>query len=371
MGRWSNCPGSVRLCETLPDVASYAAAEGTVAHGLLETFVKGKGALAKGDIVSQDGREILIDEEMWDVCCEAAESIVFMKSQYNILLVEQSVSLPFHEQLYGTADYVFVKPLNIYVLDFKYGKGKYVEVENNDQLLYYALGAYLNLDEKRKKFIKTVTIAVLQPRFICNTVLREHTYSIPELLDWGVYCAERAYATDAPEAPLIPGSWCKDAWCKAAAICPALQKQALMEINQEFVPAIAYDVKILAANLTKLPAVEAWCQSVREFSYAEAAKGIKIPGYKLVAKRAQRKYIDSDKAEAVLTNNGERENVYEPRKLLSPAKMEKALGKAAYTEHVEHLVETKSSGTTLVLNSDKRQEVSNSAEDDFTPIIDK
>ena len=60
--RWMNCPGSVRLCRTIPNESSAAAEEGTAAHELAETCLKsGQDAV---EFIDRTVHGFTVDEDM-------------------------------------------------------------------------------------------------------------------------------------------------------------------------------------------------------------------------------------------------------------------------------------------------------------------
>ena len=67
--RWMNCPASVKRSRGLKSTTSEFAAEGSVAHQLVEEVSLGKiddmGLMARiGEVVEQEGHDIMITEEM-------------------------------------------------------------------------------------------------------------------------------------------------------------------------------------------------------------------------------------------------------------------------------------------------------------------
>jgi hypothetical protein len=86
-------------------------------------------------------------------------------------------------------------------------------------------------------------------------------------------------------------------------------------------------------------------------------KDIKVPGYKLVAKRATRQWTDEDKAASALSQVLSPEDVY-TKKLVTPPQAEKLLKKAKQELPAE-LVVSISSGSTLAPDSDPRPAVLN------------
>ena len=89
--------------------------------------------------------------------------------------------------------------------------------------------------------------------------------------------------------------------------------------------------------------------------------GEKIPGLKMVAKRAYRKWINEDEAQRDLFKVfGER--IYEKR-FLSASQAEKVLGKDVILGKCESI----SSGVTIAAEGDRRKALA-SAKDDFAGI---
>jgi hypothetical protein len=184
-----------------------------------------------------------------------------------------------------------------------------------------------------------------------------------DLLLWTADLVDAAKRSEDPDAPLISGEHCR--WCPAAGVCPQLRADALAAAETDFAGDVAYNPAELAEALDQLPRVEAWVKAVREFAYAEAERGFCPPGYKLVLKRATRKWVDEQAAAKYLNTCGFPDDaIYSPPKLKSPAQLEKAVGK----QELETcgLVTAESSGYTLVPNTDRRQEVSSGPMADFS-----
>ena len=175
--------------------------------------------------------------------------------------------------------------------------------------------------------------------------------------------------TEDPNAALKTGEWCR--WCPAAALCPETRRVAQAAAKSEFSPASPYDPAELAATLELLPTIEGWLSSVREFAYGEALHGRTPPGYKLVNKRPTRKWkIDDHTVEMELGRIGLAESdIYAPRKVQSPAQIEKVIGKSKKNADklavVSELCESVSSGLKLVPVSEPGEAVKRSAQEDF------
>lgn len=361
MYRWSACPGSVRLSKGLPNVASKYAEEGTDAHE------KAAFRLVNGHWPKDTTEEM--QEHLQIYTTAVLEQWNSNRTKGSEMLIEHKFDLTeIYDGLYGTGDTVlYFKHLqHLDVYDLKYGAGIPVEVENNEQLMYYGLGALLSL----KKPCKTITLHIAQPRcFHVNGPIRSWTLSALELLYFADDLKKAAIETEKPDAPLVPGKeHCH--FCPAKGICPALHKTAIETAQLEFRSDLSYDPAKLASTLELLPAIEAWAKGVREFAYGEALHGRTPPGFKLVAKRATRSWIDEKVTIQWVKKNFtdlKDDQIYEPRSLKSVAQFEKALDKGAKTQ-IAPLVQSISSGSSLVPESDSRPEIDNKPENDFQKI---
>lgn len=366
--RWKACPGSVKLCENIESITSSYARGGHVAHeiaaGLLEDhfFQKGKPAIPAGyDVDELDAIKVYVDVVKRD----AHLNQVLLHE--NHLLIEHKFDLSsVHPGLFGTADCVLyaTETKKLFVYDYKHGAGVPVDVEGNLQLQYYGLGALLSSGLPCSE----VELVVCQPR--CphsGGATRRWSFSSIELLDYAAQLSEDAKATEKDDAPVIPGSHCR--WCPAAAsACPALREKSLDTAKSTFSPVDGqYEPEKLKEALDSIPALEAWITQVREFAYTEAKHGRTPPGYKLVAKRATRKWTDEKSAEEMLyLENPTQEWV--DKKLWSVAKVEKALGKKVFNEMLGNLVSKESTGNTLVPETDKRPSLAVGPAEVFKPV---
>jgi hypothetical protein len=263
-----------------------------------------------------------------------------------------------HPGLFGTCDALVWNPRSrlLSVFDYKHGAGLYVDVYENPQLMYYALGALISSGYNAAE----VELVIVQPRHtFSEEKVRRWRFSSLELVDFAADLIEAAKATEQPDAPLVVGDHCRKHFCPAQAICPAQQAHRKAIAKLEFAPAVGYDPAELASILDGLPVLEAWIKSVREFAYAEADHGRPPPGYKLVEKQARRQWKHEDSVVAELVDlTGMSANCFtEKPSPLSPAQVEKVLGKKNYLKLADPMVHSVSSGYTLVHESDKRTAV--------------
>jgi hypothetical protein len=118
------------------------------------------------------------------------------------------------------------------------------------------------------------------------------------------------------------------------------------------------DPQTLSDHLKRADDAETWIRAVRQYAHEYLEEGQAIPDWKLVAKRAARQWVDVDAAIVHLVDAGaEKDALYKAPEPLTVAQMEKAVGKALFAEACADDVQSVSSGTTLVPESDKRKAV--------------
>jgi hypothetical protein len=354
MYRWSACPGSVRLSKDVPNQQSVYAEEGTKAHDLAAQWLKTGVEPTFPNEEMQEGVALYV-RYVHDAMRKNPDGVFYVEEKFDLSAI--------HPGCFGTSDVVMWNPAEklLDVVDFKYGAGILVDPTENVQLKYYALGALL----ARQYPARYIVLTIVQPRIEHpEGPIRSWTMDVMDLYDFKVDLKQFAVATEDPNAPLVPGEHCR--FCPAAPLCPELRAQTQAVAKTEFKTGLSYDPLKLKEALDARDFIKAWLKAVDEFAYAEAEAGRCPPSYKLVAKRANRQWKDEEEAAKVLAKIGVNPGImYEPKALLSPAKMEKiGVKKSVF----EDLVESISSGHTLAPESDKRPAVRPSAKEEFTVI---
>lgn len=363
MYRWSACPGSIKLCDTVPvPVQSAYAAEGTLAHDLA-------AKLLNGEAVHCD------DPGMFEAITEYVRVVKAYQQQPECRWwVERKFDLSsVYPGCFGTADFVCHWPMHkkLIVIDYKHGAGVWVNPANNPQLLYYGLGAVIDL---QLPDVETVELGICQPR--CGDgEYRSIEISVVDLLDFKHDLVMYATATEQADAPLVIGDHCR--FCPAAQIdkktgdayCPAVRDQRRAVLQMEFKQELSYDPKTLAQALDARETVKAWLKNLDEFAYDVMEHGAQIPGYKIVEKKATRKWTDEPAALSMLKAAGYADGVIlEAPALKSPAQLEKT-DKKAYGAAAA-FVSKESSGHVIAPESDKRPAVRPSAKEEFGAIAE-
>lgn len=360
--RWMACPGSVRLSEGMPDYESPAAKEGTAAHALAELALTKKQDPSMWVGLELEG--VQVTEDMADFvriytehCTEqAAGRTSWIERRFNLGHLNPPAPM------FGTADFVTYDPATktLEVIDLKFGSGVVVEVVGNKQLRYYGLGALLSMDTKQFP-IDHVRVTIVQPRARHKDgVIRSEEMTIGQLYAFAEELLDAAARTIEPDAPLAVGDHCR--FCKAIAVCPAQKANAQAVAQTEFgiiegtlpVPE-RLSIDELTRLLEEFPIIEGWMRAVRVHLENKLNAGEKVPGFKLVEKRANRAWRDEGEAIQTLISMKLTDEDMFNRELRSPAQIEKIVGKKAFPTD---LVVKKSSGTTMVAEADPRPAVS-------------
>jgi hypothetical protein len=369
MHRWATCPGSVRLSADMPNTSSKYAEEGTLAHEYaaetLEFYFFGKCTPKREEVTEEMKEAVFVYIDAF-----SASAMIDEKSHHKVFIEERFDLSELYPNLYGTSDGIIYKKDSkvLEVWDYKHGQGIAVEVEGNEQLMYYALGALM----KTKVPCAEVEMVICQPRaFHPDGPIRKWKVPVTTILDFAADLVDAAKKTEDPNAILVSGEWCR--FCPAAPICPLLHATALESAKRDFSPVLPYDPAELARALSVIPAVEAWAKSVKEFAQAEAERGVVLPGYKLVPKRASRhwKHEEGDIETALLLEYGLSYLDVTKTSLKTPAQIEALLTDKEMKKKLEELVIKESSGNTLAPLSDKRKASKSSIETDFTVVTDE
>jgi uncharacterized protein DUF2800 len=374
--RWTHCPGSVRLCRGLPDVDTPYAAEGRRAHALAENWLTDSGRT-----VTSDG------DEMITAVTQYVEYVRAL-AKGRRLRVEVTFDLsPLQppQEMFGTADAVITGGRRLDVVDFKYGAGVVVEVEENAQLLYYVVGALVSLWEKHHAgttFSDPVSpsavmvwalsqfdemwVHIVQPRAPHpDGPARSWRVTPDRVLEFVAHLMLKAGATLDPDAPLHAGTWCK--FCPAQAFCPEVKRFAIEVARTDFSvdppAAETLPIEVVASVLTKASVLQHWLTALEARAVAELEAGRPVPGWKLVTKRPKR--VWNDPAALLEWYRGPKSDLYADAPLKSPAQVEQVVGKKNLLPELYSYV---SSGFALAPEHDRRPAVSVGPQQDFPAL---
>jgi hypothetical protein len=343
---WLKCAPSARFQEQIPEENSIYSEEGTLAHdlgALILDYYIGTFAGREDDFTNEYNAKYL-EVYNWyinnypqedpkglsDAMCEHAQGYaLFVFSIGGKILVEETLDLSrFAPLSWGTGDGLNFFPVVIYVNDFKYGAGKRVYADENDQLMGYALGAYLRAVEMGYD-PHTVVMNIIQPRMSSEPSSAQ--ISVTDLLEWAaVVVAPMAKLAIAGQGAFVPGeTQCQ--FCKARTVCAAFYGKFGEAWNLQ-------DGRVITAEqrafvLTYGDALINYIKAMK----GDAIKRLKarevIPGFKLIGTLGDRRFTDEIAVATVLTDMGYTiDQVFKPSQIKGITELEALLKKKAFNE---------------------------------------
>ena len=349
--RWLNCPPSAVAAEAYPDQETEFTKEGTLAHEVAERIARNHLDVKQPlyNIEQQEG----VTQEMVDHALGYRDYIQEqIKSPDAVVLLEQRVDFsPWVPDGFGTGDCIIIQGDTMDIIDYKYGIGVAVSARGNSQLKLYGAGA-LN-DFGFAYDIKKVRMHIFQPR-IDNISVDELT--VEELMTW----AEKTVKPIAQKAIKGKGTYNAGEQCK---FCPhAGRCRTLQKVCTEYVEthSLRVAVPVLAphevADVLKMePLITLWLKRVKDLAMTTMLNGDEVPGWKVVeGKPGNRKWKNEVVVANVLTDAGYAMEDISETKLLSPAAMDKALGKKRVAELLADHIDRAQGSPVIAPESDKR-----------------
>lgn len=338
------CPSWRNLADTLPQhsgPASSYATEGSALHNEMERILNDQAVEPFVGSTDPDTGVVYTDDHLtliglaliaWDELCV----------QYKIQDYEVEQTMQLSQDIGGTAD-VIAKAAGgrVIVLDWKFGQGTMIAVEGNAQGLFYAMLA--ENEGKWSPAKHALTLVIVQPIPSRSDSPTLKTWDVP--LD--VYALfKQTYMRAVTSKGFQTGNHCQ--FCPCAPICP--EKTGEAHAAKLLSETLTGD---LSKNLELALALEPWIKAVKSEAHQQAELGNKIDGYKLVNKRAIRKWTDEDAVREVLRKKRSVKIAqYISTTLISPTQLEKLIDLSCVGDYIEQT----SSGTTLVAEDDTRPE---------------
>lgn len=307
--RWMACPGApaaereARSRVLVDDSSSPAALEGTAAHAVAELELRRR--VLHEQVASEAAgwhEQYDVDYEWSVMVSETRPYVDYVEALYEAareadpagaqLWLESRVE-PVPGRVWGTADATVIGDGQVHVVDLKYGRGVRVEAPGNPQLRCYMLGA-LDIACLLEP-VTTCTGTIVQPRHRDGGHISSESLRTEELQAWGARLLEAVAATDAPDAPRVPGDdQCR--WCAAQAVCPertrSLAADVFGEASQSSIPLLS-DGEV-ADLLPRLDSVEAWCRAVRRSALSRVTQRPgSLAGWHVVEGRPRRRVTDA------------------------------------------------------------------------------
>jgi hypothetical protein len=325
-----------------PATATEFTLEGTQAHEVAELVASGKTIYQYSD----DANE-MID------CAAAYRDYIqeLIHDDSAVVLLEQRLDFsPWVPDGFGTGDCIIIQGNRLDVVDYKYGKGVAVSAENNSQMRLYGLGALNDFGDIYE--IHEVGMHIFQPRL--NSISTE-VLTTRELLDWGEDVKPIAKLASQGKGDYCSGEHCR--FCPHAGQCPTLAADCMKVVNlgpgKAAVPAMA--PWMISDILKQESMITGWLKAVKDRALSQMLSGEQIPGFKVVEGRGSREWGEASHVRAILDDSDYEEDAYLETKLLSPAALEKSIGKKKVTELLSELIVMKPGNPTIAPETDKRK----------------
>lgn len=368
--RWLNCTPSARLADAAGSKTSEYAEEGTTAHELAEHVL---GCWTDGTFLPEC-EEIPVPENIASNKYYSEEMkeaishyVAFVTGEFYEMQKGPfggSVRMYLEEKLdisgyapgsFGSADVSLVSEQMLHIIDLKYGKGVKVPAES-PQFKMYALGVLAKFGGTK---VKRIRMSVAQPRLKHFETIE---VDVRDLLDWAEKVlrpkAKLAYEGKGEQ---VVGSWCR--FCPVKATCRA-QKDEIAHDFEEHPDTLVMTDEEIVEMIGKIDRYKSWLESINQYAYAEAMKGKKWDGYKLVEGRSARKVVDPDKVRDKLLKTYLEDEVLNIS-LKGITDLEKLMGKKVFAAEVGEYVKSQPGAPKLVPDSHPGKDYERDTASDF------
>lgn len=266
--------------------------------------------------------------------------------------VEVKIHLPdLHPQMFSTIDVTLTGVLGkiaLRVIDYKHGEGVYVEVENNEQLMYYG-GMVIMENPAEFDDADLVELTIVQPRIAWAEPIRSWVTTVGALKQWLYDVLLPAMNLAAKDMHLQLGEWCR--FCPAKLVCPAMTQAMAAFSGGATADLTTLPADTLGRDYALIPMVKMRLKAIENEVYRRRMAGEDVPNSKIVRMITDRVW-KPEAEDALRTRFGNM--AYTSPKLLSPAMMEKLPeGKLVVAEWAYK----PEGGYTVALVDDKRKEV--------------
>lgn len=402
------CPGSYARGLAADDGtrrSTVYSAQGTLAHAVSEACIHtGLDPYSfVGQTRSADGFDFTIDEEFAEAVDLYVGYVRALRAMGYVVALERRVSPQVHWEgldpldvhLFGTSDCVAYHPptRTLAIGDLKFGRGVAVNAVGNSQLRYYGSGAaHASVLEPMCRNegvtyngVDRVELTIIQPRaFHPDGPVRRDILSFADLRDWArttLYDGVKT-ALDDNGQTLDAGDHCR--FCPVLTACekpeelsravamaafstPAVNTPAAVPFDALLdpdapdadLPGVHISDAKLADLLDKIELLEPWMRALRALAQERMEAGTTVPGWKVVPKRALRRWAEDEDVEVLtaLARAGLHEDDYSTTKPLTPAQVERKVGRKTYEAAVAPHVVKRSSGNTIASDGDPRTRV--------------
>jgi len=342
------CPGWLKKSENLPPrPAGDAAVEGSMHHAVQERCQRDEVQPTQclGHIYKEPGTDITReftedDLDLSEICLNATNALLD-KLDIDELMVEPFVQL-IPDVAGGSIDLLGLSAdrKTIVDIDYKFGSAK-VPVKESAQHGQYCISSRVDPSTKDMwSNVERVVFVIVQPRIKGVVFLWETDIAWLDKF-------EQTYRKAMTLTTINPGAHCK--YCPAEPFC---EEKRLNIMAANLLGARHQDELNAAAAM--VVEVEDWAKSIKEEMYLQMVRGVPIKGWKIVEKRATRKWGDEDEAA---------KGIKLPKKdmfkttLLSPAQMEKVIKRKKVSVDLNKFIVSVSPGMTIATDDDSREAV--------------
>ena len=345
------CPGNKKQSENIkPRPAGQAAIDGSMHHEVMEQCFR-------DEVTPSDCLGLIYKEEGTEITREFTEDDLDLSyaayTRTNELLdafdIDYYFIEPFVQYIHGVSggsiDLIGLSrnKTTLLIIDYKFGSHP-VDAEYNEQCGVYGLSAREDkLTADMFEDVERIVFAIVQPRVKGGVSKWITDITWLDAFEWRYTAAMKSDA-------LLAGEHCR--YCPAEAFC-AVKRQS---VSDALLLTGAHHNELVSAA-AMVTEVEAWLKSMKEEMYWQMTRGVSVTGWKVVEKRATRRWDDLAALEAALKNSKLAKKTTHETKCLSPAQMEKAIKKAGVTLDLSEFIISVSSGTTIAPDDDGREAV--------------
>lgn len=370
--RHRECPANVAYGKDIPNPpASVHAQEGTAFHHVMETVLPDYLHTRELNIEQVEklcGEYDDMPQNVYDTCERVAILYDAFCDKHSVVKTYFELRVAINEDIFGTADVVFTGRkksgvTNIFVADFKYGRGVEVSAHENIQAIAYVLGATKTLKIDR---LGSAVVFIAQMRLIkdwhtnekCRFIFSaddavEYTDAITSIVER----VKDIYEGREPiEGNLKAGSHCR--WCKCFPTCVEANRDA-QDVLIESATEIPVEDKVRRLTLDEQVKIFLQKSQIEDFLDAVAKNlssafqaGVTHPALKLIqteGRRGWKKDSEEDLVKLAKKKKIKVDALYN-RKLKGIGEVTKLLGAA----NIEKFIEKGSGKIELVHADDKR-----------------
>lgn len=227
--RFMNCVGHLSLSTHEPNEAGDAAKEGTAIGEYLTAMIHQKtdkpnfGVAASNDVFINDEMKFHAGNTYRALVESANGAVIESEERIDWMADSTTIRGQFDISYYtgGEMKDGYLQGVTLHVEDLKYGYG-IVEVEENWQLLGYAIGQHMNLLSKGI-YVGNIVLRIHQPRaYHEQGTVRTWTISKEQLMAYYYSIINQVRRFVSGDKTLTTSNSCK--YCDAAAHCPALNR---------------------------------------------------------------------------------------------------------------------------------------------------